>query len=155
MHARKATKSMPKDLAREDWLSIAYASVYGASMALEVVHVFGVLATRLVIQTGNFSALADEILAKDLFLATEAFCGEEASHYYFPVGKTITAPVFAAATYFGMDQASILYAFDTPRQRKQILLDDAEKDERRRRSNSELIEMALEKIRAYSSRSAR
>src|SRR5499426_844204 len=36
---------------------IAYASVYGAPMASEVTHVFGVLGTRLVVQIGNGGAL--------------------------------------------------------------------------------------------------
>ncbi len=70
---------------------VAYASVYGAPMASEVVHVFGVLGTSLVIQTGNCGALADGMMAGDLFTATEAHCGEGASQYYEPGGKTVTA----------------------------------------------------------------
>ena len=63
---------------------VAYASVYGAPMASEIVHVFGVLGTRLVIQVGNCGALADEMVAGDLFSASEAYCGEGASQYYTP-----------------------------------------------------------------------
>jgi len=263
MPYRKGTKSMLKDLTREDWLSIlkipedriptalilrgtrnlksyyqvyrqyftdileigtpngiledvfigrlngysiAYASIYGAPMASEVVHVFGVLGTRLVVQTGNFGALADEIVAGDLFLATEAFCGDGASQYYQPGAKTVTASIdprewmalpketnlhtgriyttsalfaegmedieswfragfsavdmetattFAVAKYFDMDRTSILYAFDNPRQSEHILLDDAEKNERRRQGNMQMIEIALGLIRTYSSRSVR
>jgi hypothetical protein len=58
---------------------VAYASVYGAAMASEVVHIFGVLGTPLVVQTGCCGALADEIEAGDLFVPTEAFCGEGAA----------------------------------------------------------------------------
>ena len=184
--------------------AIAYASVYGAPMASEVVHVFGVLGTRLVIQTGNFGALADEILAGDLLFVIEAYCGEGASQYYLPEEKTITASInppawiahpkdakphtgriyttsalcaegmeeveawfragfsavdmetattFAVAKYFGMDRASILYAFDNPGQKEHILLDDAEKDELRKRGNLQMIEIALDTIREYDSRS--
>src|SRR4051812_42875597 len=38
---------------------VAFACVYGASMASEVAHVFGVLGTRAVVQIGNCGALAD------------------------------------------------------------------------------------------------
>lgn len=181
---------------------IAYASVYGAPMASEVVHVFGVLGTRLVIQTGCCGALADGIQAGDLFVATEAFRGEGASQYYKPVGKTVTASLdlrnwvlmesqedikvhagkiyttsalfaeglqeveawfragfsavdmetaatFAVARYFGMDRASILYAFDNPRQKEHILLDDAGKNDRRRLGNRRMIKTVLETIKLY------
>ena len=69
---------------------VAYASVYGAPMASEVVHVFGVLGTRLVIQIGNCGALADDMVAGDLFSASEACCGDGASQYYIP-GATLVA----------------------------------------------------------------
>lgn len=179
---------------------VAYASVYGAPMASEVVHVFGVLGTRLVVQTGCCGALADEIAAGDLFVATEAFRGEGSSQYYEPPGTMVTAspdlcewmaarPIkdialhmgriyttsalfaegmedveawfqagcsavdmetaatFAVARYFGMERASILYAFDNPRQREHILLDDAQKSRRREIGNERMIEVALDLVR--------
>jgi len=58
---------------------VAYASVYGAPMASEVTHVFGLLGTRLVIQIGNCGALADDLATGDLFSASEACCGDGAS----------------------------------------------------------------------------
>ena len=180
---------------------VGYASVYGAPMASEVVHVFGILGTRLVIQTGCCGALADEIAAGDLFIVTEAYCGEGASQYYLPEKKTVaasldlrgwiakeeklhtghiyttsalfaegmeevdewfragysavdmeTAATFAVAKYFGMDRASVLYAFDNPRQKEHILLDDAGKNNRRRIGNSRMIEVVLETIKLYVSR---
>ena len=70
---------------------VAYASVYGAPMASEVVHVFGVLGTRLVIQIGNCGALADEMAAGDLFSASEACCGDGTSHYYAPGEARVSA----------------------------------------------------------------
>jgi hypothetical protein len=45
-------------------------------MASEILHVFGVLGTQLAIQIGNCGALADEMIAGDLFSASEAYCGE-------------------------------------------------------------------------------
>lgn len=72
-------------------LSVAYASVYGAPMTSEVVHVCGILGTRLVVQTGCCGALADEIKPGDLFTATEAYCGEGASQYYRPESNTVEA----------------------------------------------------------------
>ena len=65
-----------------DGVDIGYASVYGASMASEITHVFGVLGARAVIQIGNCGGLADELQAGELFLPSSAFCGEGAARYY-------------------------------------------------------------------------
>ena len=70
---------------------VGFACVYGASMASEITHVFGVLGTRLVIQTGNCGALADDLQAGDLFVAERAFCGEGAAQYYKTDGSWVTA----------------------------------------------------------------
>jgi purine-nucleoside phosphorylase len=61
---------------------VGFACVYGASMASEIVHIFGVLGTRAVIQIGNCGALADDLGAGDLFIADRAYCGEGAARYY-------------------------------------------------------------------------
>jgi len=71
--------------------SVGFACVYGASMASEIVHVFGKLGTRAVILTGNCGALADDLSAGDLFVAERAFCGEGAAQYYKPNGQWVTA----------------------------------------------------------------
>ena len=70
---------------------VAYASVYGAPMASEVTHVFGLLGTRLVIQIGNCGALADDLATGDLFSASEACCGDGASQYYAPGEARVAA----------------------------------------------------------------
>jgi uridine phosphorylase len=70
---------------------VGYASVYGDAMASEITHVFGVLGTRLVIQTGCCGALAEGILAGDLVCATSAHCGEGASQYYRPGREEVEA----------------------------------------------------------------
>lgn len=67
--------------------SVGFACVYGSSMASEVVHLFGVLGTRAVIQIGYCGALQDDFLAGDLFVANRAFCGEGAAQYYNLDGK--------------------------------------------------------------------
>ncbi len=175
---------------------VAYASVYGAPMASEVVHVFGVLGTQLVIQTGCCGAIADGLLPGDLFIATSAYSGEGAAQYYKPTDKTTTASIefdeaatkteslgislhkgtifttsalfaegaaeieewrargfsavdmetsatFAVAEHFGMDRGSVLFVFDNPRQGDHILLEDEEKDSRRRTANKLMIDLAL------------
>src|SRR5262245_21789503 len=61
---------------------VAFACVYGASMASEIVHIFSVLGSRAAIQSGNCGALADGLGAGDLFLAERAYCGEGAAKYY-------------------------------------------------------------------------
>jgi len=72
---------------------VGFACVYGAPMAAEVVHIFGVLGTRAVIQTGNCGGLADGLVAGDLFFASEAHCGEGAAQYYKPEGGRVAASV--------------------------------------------------------------
>ncbi len=74
-------------------IPIAYASVYGPSMASEVTHVFGMLGTPLVVQLGNCGALAEELATGDLFIATEAYCGEGAAQYYIGPRKTVTTRI--------------------------------------------------------------
>jgi purine-nucleoside phosphorylase len=70
---------------------VGFACVYGASMASEVVHIFGVLGARAVIQTGNCGALADDFGAGDLFVAERAYCGEGAARYYKPDAQWVEA----------------------------------------------------------------
>jgi purine-nucleoside phosphorylase len=70
---------------------VGFACVYGASMASEVVHIFGALGTRAVIQIGNCGALADGFGAGDLFVADRAYCGEGAARYYKSDGEWVVA----------------------------------------------------------------
>jgi uridine phosphorylase len=70
---------------------VAYASVYGAPMASEVVHLFGVLGARLIVQIGTCGGFGEGIKAGDLFVAEEAYCGAGASQYYKTDGKTVAA----------------------------------------------------------------
>jgi uridine phosphorylase len=76
-------------IGRLDGRPVAYASVYGAPMASEIVHLFGVLGTRFVVLTGCCGALADEVGPGDLVLTTEAFCGEGAALYYKQDGMIV------------------------------------------------------------------
>jgi purine-nucleoside phosphorylase len=71
--------------------AVGYASVYGAPMASEVAHVFGVLGTRLVLQVGCCGGLSDDLAPGDLVAATAAYCGEGASQYYKTDGKEVEA----------------------------------------------------------------
>ncbi len=63
---------------------VGFACVYGAAMASEIVHIFGVLGARAVIQIGNCGALADDFGAGDLFIPLRAYCGEGSARYYRP-----------------------------------------------------------------------
>jgi uridine phosphorylase len=72
---------------------VAYASVYGAPMASEIVHLFGVLGARLVIQIGTCGGFGKGLKAGDLFVVDEAYCGEGASQYYKAMGKTVSATI--------------------------------------------------------------
>jgi uridine phosphorylase len=42
-------------------------------------------------QTGNCGALTDGLVAGDLFVPSEAFCGEGAAQYYKPDGQRVAA----------------------------------------------------------------
>lgn len=75
---------------------MAYASVYGPSMAADVVQVFGVIGVQLLIHTGTCSGLWEEMLPGDVILATEAYCGDGASLYYHRDGGLVAASVDAA-----------------------------------------------------------
>jgi purine-nucleoside phosphorylase len=68
---------------------VGYASVYGDAMASEVTHIFGVLGTPLVIQTGCCGALADGMQVGDLVAVTSAHCGEGAAQYYVPGRESV------------------------------------------------------------------
>ncbi len=70
---------------------IAYASVYGDALASEVTHLFGVLGTELVIQTGCCGAFGAGIEAGDVVCATSAHCGEGAAQYYLPDHRVLDA----------------------------------------------------------------
>ena len=72
-------------------IDVGYASVYGDAMASEVTHLFGVLGTSLVIQTGCCGALTDSLQAGDIVCATSAYCGEGAAQYYLPQTQEINA----------------------------------------------------------------
>ncbi|MCC6704877.1 MAG: hypothetical protein IT334_08350 [Thermomicrobiales bacterium] len=70
---------------------IAYASVYGPAMASEITHVFGRLGTRFAVQTGVCGALAPELMAGDLVIATSAGCGDGATICYSPECQSVAA----------------------------------------------------------------
>lgn len=73
---------------------VGYASVYGAPMASEIVHIFGSLGSQLVIQTGCCGGIADNLSVGDLFIATSAYCGDGTSQYY-DLGRSIVQSTFS------------------------------------------------------------
>lgn len=70
---------------------VGYASVYGPAMASEIAHVFGVLGTKVVIQTGVCGGLADGMESGDLVIPREAGCGDGASVCYLPGIERVSA----------------------------------------------------------------
>jgi purine-nucleoside phosphorylase len=76
---------------RRGGIDVGYASVYGPPMASEIVHLFGVLGTTLVVQTGVCGGLADGLDAGDLVVATKARCAEGAAHCYLPNAVDVAA----------------------------------------------------------------
>ncbi|HEY7030020.1 MAG TPA: hypothetical protein VH482_01770 [Thermomicrobiales bacterium] len=99
---------------RHDGVDVGYASVYGGPMASEITHVFGVLGTRLVIQTGVCGALGDGIAAGDLVVATDAGCGEGAAACYLPgIERAAASPEL-------VDRVCAADGIDVPRHRGPI-----------------------------------
>lgn len=94
-------------IGRHNGINVGYASVYGASMASEIVHVFSVLGTRLVIQTGVCGALGDDIAAGDLVVATEARCAEGAAECYLPGVRTVAASLELVAEVMHAAQGTV------------------------------------------------
>ena len=72
-------------------LTVGFAAVYGPAMASEITHVFGVLGTRTVIQTGVCGGLGNGVRAGDLVIATEAGCGDGAVECYLPGTTSVAA----------------------------------------------------------------
>jgi purine-nucleoside phosphorylase len=60
-----------------------------------------------------------------------------------------TATALAVAEHFGMDSFAIHFAFDNPRRKEHMLLNEPEKDERRKSGNQRMIQIALAVIREY------
>jgi purine-nucleoside phosphorylase len=91
--------------------TVGFACVYGASMASEIVHVFGVLGTRAVIHTGNCGAVADDMAAGDLFVPDRAYCGEGAAQYYrgLDMWATASASLLRSGTLAELDHRGAIY----------------------------------------------
>ncbi len=94
-------------VARHRGIAVGYASVYGAPMASEICHLFGVLGARLVVQTGVCGALGDGIEAGDLVIATEARCAEGAAECYLPGVETVAASPALVAEIVADDRGGV------------------------------------------------
>lgn len=197
VHEVGSPNGLVEDVFIGEWngASVGYASVYGPAMASEVTHLFGVLGTRIVLQTGCCGLWKDGADAGDLFVPSHAFCGEGAAQYYAPDPRVVhatlevgdigalpvdvhsgriyttaalfaegtveierwasdgwdgvdmeTATTFTVAEHFGMKAAAILFAFDNPRDHGDIVLNESQKDERRRAGNEAMIEATFKLV---------
>ncbi len=88
-------------------VDIGYASVYGDAMAAVVTHIFAVLGSELVIQTGCCGALDASISIGDLICATAATCGEGAAQYYQPGAGEISASPALVEAIAANDKTSV------------------------------------------------
>jgi uridine phosphorylase len=61
---------------------VLYSCVYGAPRAVEPVHVFSSLGSRLVVMIGSCGALQPHVRTGDIIVPTRARIGEGASQYY-------------------------------------------------------------------------
>jgi hypothetical protein len=74
-------------------IPVAYCPAYGASRAVEPVHVLGLLGTRNVVQIGSCGSLQPDLRTGDIVLSERATIGEGASQYYG--GRTSPRPTWA------------------------------------------------------------
>lgn len=61
---------------------IMFCCAYGASRAVEPVHIFGLLGTEIVIQIGSCGGLQEQVRTGDVVIPTTSVIGEGASQYY-------------------------------------------------------------------------
>lgn len=61
---------------------VLYSCVYGAARAVEPVHLFSTLGSRLVVMIGSCGALQPHVRTGDIVVPTRARIGEGASQYY-------------------------------------------------------------------------
>lgn len=61
---------------------IMFCCAYGASRAVEPVHIFGLLGTEIVVQIGSCGGLQEQVRTGDVVIPTTSVIGEGASQYY-------------------------------------------------------------------------
>ena len=69
-------------LGEHEGSKVMFCCAYGASRAVEPVHIFGVLGTKKVIQIGSCGGLQPNIQTGDIIIPATSFIGEGASQYY-------------------------------------------------------------------------
>lgn len=76
---------------------VAFCCAYGAPRAVEPVHAFGAVGTRVAIQIGSCGALQPEIATGDVVVPERAVIGEGASRSYGGVGLSVASPRLVGA----------------------------------------------------------
>ena len=61
---------------------VAFCMAYGAPRTVEVIHLFGVLGTKLAVQIGTCGGLQSHLKPGDIILPEVAFCREGVAHMY-------------------------------------------------------------------------
>lgn len=71
---------------------VAFCCAYGAPRAVEPVHAFGAVGTRVVVQIGSCGGLQPEVVTGDVVVPERAVIGEGASRYYGGLGLSLATP---------------------------------------------------------------
>lgn len=61
---------------------VAFCCVYGAARAVEIIHLFGILGTKLAVQIGTCGGLQSYLNPGDIILPEVAICREGVAHLY-------------------------------------------------------------------------
>lgn len=82
LHQSHVIKNLPVVLGKFKQKKVGIAVAYGGSMASEFAHIFSVLGTKVIIQTGTFGGLTSKLKPGDCCIPNAAFPGDGASQYY-------------------------------------------------------------------------
>ena len=72
--------------------AVAFCCAYGAPRAVEPVHAFGAVGTRVAVQIGSCGGLQPEVVTGDVVVPQRAVIAEGASRYYGGLGLSVATP---------------------------------------------------------------
>lgn len=71
---------------------VAFCCAYGAARTVEIIHLFGVLGTKLAVQIGTCGGLQSHLAPGDIILPEVALCREGVAHMYGAHDAVLASP---------------------------------------------------------------
>ncbi|MDP3899834.1 MAG: hypothetical protein Q8Q23_02010 [bacterium] len=91
LNSSQVVPDLPIVLGKLEKQKVGISVAYGGPMASEFAHIFSVLGTKVIIQTGTFGGLKSELMPGDCCIPKAVFPGDDASGYY-TTKKTVALP---------------------------------------------------------------